>query len=91
MVITYVKPGTEIKAGENVPVALQHYPGPLKYPFMHSFLSTFAGMMGCAPSKQGRSQTRRRACRAPWHPTASCHAQPPGRIAQCPGGINVLA
>ena len=46
MVITYVKPGTEVKPGENVPVGLQHYPGPLKYPFMHSFLSTFAGMMG---------------------------------------------
>ena len=27
-------------------LALQKYPGPLKYPYLHAFLTTFGGMLG---------------------------------------------
>ncbi len=47
MVITHLKPGTEEEAAKEGKLGLQQYPGPLKYSYMHSFLSTFAGMLGC--------------------------------------------
>lgn len=49
MVITHLKPGTEEEAVKEGKLGLQQYPGPLKYSYMHSFLSTFAGMLGCVP------------------------------------------
>ncbi len=47
MVIVHMKPGEEEAAAKEGKLGLQQYPGPLKYPYMHSFLSTFAGMLGC--------------------------------------------
>ena len=44
MVMMHLKPGTE--EGKEPMMGIQPYPGPLKYPYMHSFLATFAGMMG---------------------------------------------
>ncbi|BDA46353.1 probable protein disulfide-isomerase DDB_G0275025 [Coccomyxa sp. Obi] len=49
MVIVHMKPGEEEAAAKEGKLGLQQYPGPLKYPYMHSFLATFAGMLGAAP------------------------------------------
>lgn len=46
MAVTYMKPGTEEEFLKEGKMGLQLFPGPLKYPYMHSFLTTFAGMMG---------------------------------------------
>jgi hypothetical protein len=47
MTVTFLKPDTKLTPGKEAQLAMQPYPGPLKYPFMHSYLSTFASMMGC--------------------------------------------
>ncbi len=46
LVIAHLKPGAEEDAVKEGRMGLQPYPGPLKYPYMHSFLATFAGMLG---------------------------------------------
>ena len=46
LVVSYVKPGTEEELIKEGKLGVQTFPGPLKYPYMHSFLSTFAGMLG---------------------------------------------
>ena len=43
---SYVKPGTEEECVKEGKLGIQVFPGPLKYPYMHTFLTTFAGMMG---------------------------------------------
>ncbi|KAK9845433.1 hypothetical protein WJX81_006361 [Elliptochloris bilobata] len=52
MVMAFLRPnedGSPPELGKDARIALQHFPGPLKYPYMHQFLTTFAGMMGAAP------------------------------------------
>jgi hypothetical protein len=44
MMHTKMSPGED--ASKEGKMGIQPYPGPLKYPFMHSFLATFAGMLG---------------------------------------------
>ena len=46
IVVSYVKPGSEEDLEKDGKLGIQMFPGPLKYPYMHSFLATFAGMMG---------------------------------------------
>lgn len=46
LVVSYAKPGTEEELIKEGKLGVQTFPGPLKYPYMHSFLSTFAGMLG---------------------------------------------
>ena len=46
IVVSYAKPGTEEELIKEGKLGVQTFPGPLKYPYMHSFLTTFAGMMG---------------------------------------------
>lgn len=51
MVMAFLKPnedGSPPELGKDARIALQHFPGPLKYPYMHQFLTAFAGMIGCA-------------------------------------------
>ena len=51
MVMAFLKPnedGSPPELGKDARIALQHFPGPLKYPYMHQFLTAFAGMLGCA-------------------------------------------
>lgn len=51
MVMAFLKPnedGSPPEQGKDARIALQHFPGPLKYPYMHQFLTAFAGMLGCA-------------------------------------------
>lgn len=55
MTVTFLKPDTQLKPGEQAQLGMQPYPGPLKYPFMHSYLTAFAGMMGCGWSPQPSS------------------------------------
>ncbi|CAK0750414.1 hypothetical protein CVIRNUC_001989 [Coccomyxa viridis] len=49
MAVSYVKPGTEEEFVKEGKLGIQVFPGPLKYPYMHTFLTTFAGMMGALP------------------------------------------
>lgn len=46
MAVSYVNIGSEEEFVKEGKLGIQVFPGPLKYPYMHSFLSTFAGMMG---------------------------------------------
>lgn len=46
MVVSYMKPGTEEDFVKEGKLGIQTFPGPLKYPYMHTFLTMFAGMMG---------------------------------------------
>lgn len=46
MVVSYMKPGTEEEFVKEGKLGIQTFPGPLKYPYMHTFLTMFAGMMG---------------------------------------------
>ena len=48
LTVAFLKPDTQLKPGEQAQMGMQPYPGPLKYPFMHSYLTAFASMMGCA-------------------------------------------
>ena len=53
MVMAFLKPnedGTPPTLSKDSRIGLQPFPGPLKYPYMHQFLTTFAGMLGCAPA-----------------------------------------
>ena len=57
MVMAFLKPnedGGPPELGKDARIALQHFPGPLKYPYMHQFLTAFAGMMGCAEPLHAR-------------------------------------
>ncbi len=51
MVMAFIKPsedGSPPALGKDARIALQPFPGPLQYPYMHQFLTMFAGMMGYA-------------------------------------------
>jgi hypothetical protein len=77
MVMAFVKPsedGSPPALGKDARIALQPFPGPLQYPYMHQFLTMFAGMMGCA-----RGVPASRFPRTPARPgrlLASCSARP---------------
>ena len=61
MVLAFLKPsedGSPPELGKDARIALQHFPGPLKYPYMHQYLTAIASMIGCAPAAAYETRVR---------------------------------